>query len=123
MAVNKTGSIPSCIRSIVPIAIKHHGLPLVNRKFILPVEILLGLLGNLLILIVIFRSGKTKVPASKLSLAAMATADALFLLILTPQTFSIYSFAQESAEFMYAFIGGFPVQLMLINGFYTASVW
>ncbi len=112
-----------CVRTIVPKAINQQGLALINRKYILPAEIVLGLIGNILILLILFRSGKTKFPTSKLSLAAMTVADALFLLALAPQTFSVYLFAQRSVEFMYAFIETYPVQMMLANTFYTASVW
>ncbi len=126
--MNNTGSRAgpagsTCVSSQIPRAQYYRGIHYFNRKYIMPVEISLGFAGNIAILIVMLRAKHSKVPSSKFNLAAMALADALYLLLCTPQIFAVYDFATTSYEFMYAFVASYPTQVLIINSMDTASTW
>ncbi len=110
------------VNDIIPRSVVYQGIHLINRKYIMPTELALGITGNLLILITLLKCEK-KLRSSKLNLIAMAFADALFLLLHMPQIFVIYDFARTSYRFMYLYVSTLPSQMMLINTCYTASVW
>lgn len=121
---NETFSIlnGTCVNGSIPKAAIYQGIHLINRKYILPAELILGIAGNVIFLITLFKFEK-KLHSSKLNLVAMAFSDALFLLMHMPQLFVVYDFARTSYQFMHFFVLTLPSQIMLLNTFYTASVW
>lgn len=121
---NQTGlPFGKCFSNAIPKGIIYQGVHFFNRKYILPVELFLGVAGNLIIFATFLHSRNFKIRSSKLNLTAMALADVLFLLFHFPQLLVVHDFARTSYQFMYAFVITYPFQLMLINTSYTASVW